>query len=118
MGGCSSDPKKITMKLYVIWVLPDADGDHMHAVSFADGVLEQREARRAFDGAPHVPTAGALTVSTFYEKLQVDLFSWVISLRCAPRALLPKIPSRCPVDRRIPRRHGMHFAMRGSGFFV
>ena len=43
----------------------------MHVADYADGVLERREARRAFDRAPHVPLEGAATVLTINEKLQV-----------------------------------------------
>ena len=75
MDGCVSDPKKISMKFFVNWgpfwaqqlerVLVDSDEDNRHSANFAGEVLEQCYARRAFDGARHVHTAGTSTVSMF-----------------------------------------------------
>ena len=42
-------------------------------VNNVDEVPEQCEARRALDKAPHVPIAGAWTVSMFSNKLYVDI---------------------------------------------
>ena len=78
-----SDPKKIITKFHVNWghasatqltrELVDSDGGMSQLVTHVDEVLGKCDARRAFDKAPHVPIAGASTVSTFIEKVQVDL---------------------------------------------
>ena len=45
----------------------------MGLANFAYEVLEQCEICRAFNKAPHIPIAGASTVSAFKEKFQADL---------------------------------------------
>ena len=42
-------------------------------MTYVDAVLGNRDVCRAFDTAPHVPSAGAATVSAFNEEAQVDL---------------------------------------------
>ena len=83
---CLSKPKKISVKLHLNRshssarqlrrVSVNPDGDDVHLVTHAGGVLGQCEVRRSFDDSPHVSSAGAATASMFIEKLRVDpLFS-------------------------------------------
>ena len=78
-----SDSKKTITKLHVNWghapapqpkrVLVDSEGGHSHFVNFADEVLEHCDVCRAFDMAPHGPTAGTSTVWMFNEMAQAGL---------------------------------------------
>ena len=71
------------MKFHVNWgrvsahqlkrVLVDSDGGNSHLVNYVAGVLEHCEICRASDMAPRVPIAGTCAVSTFKEKVRVDL---------------------------------------------
>ena len=54
-------------------VLVDSESGMSHLVSQVGQVLETCDVCRAFDKAPHIPIAGAATVSAFNEKVQVDL---------------------------------------------
>ena len=60
------------------------DEDNMNLLTCAREVLEQREARRAFEKAPRAPIAGTSAVAMFNEKLQVDLpfCRWHYCLAC------------------------------------
>ena len=81
--GSVSDPRKIIAKLRVNrghasacqpkTALVDSGGGNSRLVNFAGEVLEHCETRRALEKAPHAPIAGTPTVSTFNEKVQVDL---------------------------------------------
>ena len=89
----NSDPNKIIVKLQVNWGHASAtqseresvasDGGMSHLVNHVDDVLENCDVCRAFDKAPHLPTAGASAVPTFNGKAQVGLLFWPISLRRA-----------------------------------
>ena len=78
-----SDPKKIIMKLHIIWgrasanklkrVLAGSEECASHSVDFAGDILEQCDVCKAFDQAPHIAIAGTSAVSTFQEKVRVDL---------------------------------------------
>ena len=57
-----------------------------------DGVFGQSEIYRAFDKAPHVPTAGASAASAFNGKLQAD--SLLLDDALALRAMDILIPVR------------------------
>ena len=45
----------------------------MHLASCVDEVLGQSDVRRSLGAAPHLPIAGASTVSMLNEKLRMDL---------------------------------------------
>lgn len=51
----------------------DSGGGNKVLSDYADKALEQREACRALDEAPHSPLAGKSTVSTPNDKLRADL---------------------------------------------
>ena len=119
-------PKKIVTKLHVERrhtlaqqlkrVLAGSEEVNMHFSTSVDEVAGQREARRAFDTAPHAPAAGASTVAMFNEKLQVSYCFSTISLRCTLREYFPSTRSPFPPARRIPMESATLFAARGFGF--
>ena len=51
----------------------DSDSGNLHPPHHVEEVLGRREICRASDRAPHVPVAGAPTVSMFHEKLRADV---------------------------------------------
>ena len=81
--GTLSNPKKIITKLHVNWgrssaqqikrILVDSEGKNLHLLWRVDEASERRDVCRASRRAPHVPIAGTSTVSTFKNKMQVDL---------------------------------------------
>ena len=50
----------------------DSGTDTLHLPTCVDALLAQREARRAFDKAPHTPIAGTSTVAMTNDKLLAD----------------------------------------------
>ena len=54
-------------------VLVDTYEENMHLISCLGEVLDQCEACRAPDKAPHAPVAGTSTVAMFHGKIQVGL---------------------------------------------
>ena len=53
-------------------VSSDSDAANMHLLTYVVEVFEQREVRRPFDEAPHVPLAGTPAAAMFNKKLQKD----------------------------------------------
>ena len=87
----------------------------MHLRTCVDEVSEQRDICRAVDMAPHVPIAGAAAVSTFYEKLQADLLFPDDLFASNAIVAFPSFPFSFPLGRRIARKCGAPFVIRGPG---
>ena len=93
MDGCLSHPEQNIPLLKANWdnasthqlkrVTVNSDGDTIVLARSVDEALKHCEIRRAFNTALHTPSAVASAVSTFREKLHVDLsFSdYAIALR-------------------------------------
>ena len=90
MDGRLSDSKKITMKLHVRGGFASArqlkrvseysDGGNARLATEVERLLQQREVCCPFDKAPYLPVVGASTVSTYDQKLRVDLLSLSVSI--------------------------------------
>ena len=55
--------------------MAEADGKARGAIPLVDKVVRECEIRRALDAAPAIPVAGTSKVSSFNEKVHVDLLS-------------------------------------------
>ena len=109
----SSDPEKINLKLRVNWglasanqlkrVLVDSDGGMSHLANYAVGVLGNCDVCRAFEEAPHVPTAGASAVPMFNEKAQVDLAFLGDLIRAHAMDVFPKYSLLPPANSKNPQ---------------
>ena len=79
----TSNPEKIITKVDINWgrasatqikrVLVDAEGDTQSRIQHVDDVVSQRDACKAFEKAPRIPTPGTSSVSMFNERLRTDL---------------------------------------------
>ena len=54
-------------------VLADSEGDAQSLIQHVDDVVSQRDARKASERAPRIPDSGTSSLSTFNERLQMDL---------------------------------------------
>ena len=76
-----SDPNKVIMKFQINWghasatqikrVLVDAGGGAQSLIQRVDEVVSQRDTRKAFEKAPHIPISGSSWVSMSNERLQI-----------------------------------------------
>ena len=83
MDGEKSDPREIVRRIHANWGHASsqqlkrtralADGKADGLIALADDVVRECETFRAFDVAPAIPVAGTSSVSSFNEKVQVDL---------------------------------------------
>ena len=98
-------------------VLLYTDGDNAHLAAKVDEVLEQRGVSCPFDKAPHVPFAGASTVSMFDGKLRVDLpfFDDTIALHATDFS--SKYPLLIPAMSKNPQGVSDAFCVSRIGVF-
>ena len=99
MAACLSGPAQKIKKPHMNWgrasahqlqrVPADSERETMGMGNYAGEASERREICRAFDKAPHIPTAGAPTASPFNKKSQADALFWRPRLPCARRMFTP-----------------------------
>ena len=83
-----------------------SEGGNLHLLRQIGEVLGYCDFCRAFSRAPHVPIAGASTVSAFNAKLQVDIppLGDIIALHVMD--VFPKFPLLAPVRSKNPQEVG------------
>ena len=72
-------------------------------IAHLDGVLGNCEVCRAFDKAPHLPVAGASSVSCFNERAQVDLLFLDDIIAVHAMDVFSKYPLLRPVKSKNPQ---------------
>ena len=88
-----------------------------HLVARVDSVLENCEARRAFDKAPHLPVAGTSSVSCFNERVQVDLLFLDDIIAVHAMDAFPKFSLLQRVKSKNPQEVWDGFCASGLGTF-
>ena len=83
--------------------LVHSDWEAMGLVSFADGVLEQREICHAFNEAPYTPIVWASAVTMFNGKLHVDPLFLADAIALRAMGVPPKSHLSIPVHSKSPQ---------------